>query len=79
MSGGALELRPPRFEDAEAVVAFFNRLGRELHGTDDTTVEELTRFWSLPTVDLERDYERAGMSVLRRKETWEKELRPATL
>lgn len=48
-------LRSARWEDAEAVSDLFNRVARELYGTDDSTAEEIRRFWRSPRLQLEND------------------------
>jgi mycothiol synthase len=48
-------LRSARWEDAEAVSDLFNRIARVQYGTDDSTAEEVRRFWRSPRVRLEDD------------------------
>lgn len=48
-------LRSARWEDAEAVSDLFNRVAQEQYGTDDSTAEEVRRFWRSPRLSLEHD------------------------
>jgi mycothiol synthase len=48
-------LRPPHFDDAAEVAAVLNELSRAVHGRDDTTADEIRIWFSLPSLDLERD------------------------
>jgi mycothiol synthase len=50
-----VRLRSARWEDAEAVADLFNRVAREQYGTDDSTAEEVLRFWRSPRLSLEDD------------------------
>jgi mycothiol synthase len=52
---GEVRLRSATWEDADAVADLFNRVAREQYGTDDSTAEEVRRFWRSPRVELERD------------------------
>jgi mycothiol synthase len=49
------DLRAPRPDDAPALVELINRLPLAVYGSGDTSEAELRHWWSLPTMDLERD------------------------
>ena len=51
---GSVTLRSARWEDAEAVADLFNRVAREQYGTDDSTAEEVLRFWRSPRLSPSR-------------------------
>ena len=53
MSG--VTLRSARWDDAAAVNDLFNRVANRVHGTADSTVDEVLRFWRSPRVDLDLD------------------------
>lgn len=52
---GEVRLRSARWEDAQAVADLFNRIAREQYGSDDSTVEEVRRFWRSPRLSLDQD------------------------
>lgn len=55
VSEGEITLRPPRLDDAEAVTELFNRRARALYGTDDSAVDDVKRWWTMPATDPEQD------------------------
>jgi mycothiol synthase len=55
VSPNEIEVRAPRPDEADAIAALLNVIGRELYGVDDTTPDEIRAWFDAPGLDPEHD------------------------
>jgi hypothetical protein len=50
-----VEVRPPRRDEAEAIVEAYNAATQSLYGTAETSLDDLVLWFDSPSLDMERD------------------------